>query len=100
MVIVGGTFRVDPEQREAFLAARSESMRTSRAEPGCVEYVFAADPLEPDRVVLFERWASQEDLDVHLSAQRARQDARPGGVQATSASITAYDVSGERSLMG
>src|SRR3954451_18346515 len=61
MVIVGGTFEIDPDQREQFLAGRAAMMRRSRAEHGCLEYSFCADPLEPARVVLFERWSSQAD---------------------------------------
>ena len=68
MVIVGGEFEVDPAQRDAFLAEREAMMRTSRAEDGCLEYTFAADPLADDRVILFERWESQAALDAHLAA--------------------------------
>ncbi len=78
MVIVAGTLTVDPEQREAFLAGRMDGMRATRAEPGCLEYTFSADPTDPGRVMLFERWASQKDLDAHLAAARARP-ASPGG---------------------
>ena len=49
-------------------------MRTSRGEDGCLEYTFAADPLEADRVILFERWESQAALDAHLAALAADQD--------------------------
>jgi Antibiotic biosynthesis monooxygenase len=59
MVIVAGTLEVDPNQREAFLAGRMDGMRTSRAEP-CLEYTFSADPTDPGRVMLFERWAKSE----------------------------------------
>ena len=100
MVIVAGTLEVDPNQREAFLAGRVDGMRTSRAEPGCLEYVFSADPMNPGRVMLFERWASQTDLDAHLAAARARQVA-PGAAPAvapSSVSIVIYDVTGERPL--
>jgi quinol monooxygenase YgiN len=55
MVIVAGTLEVDPNQREAFLACRMDGMRTSRAEPGCLESTFSADPTDPRRVLLFER---------------------------------------------
>ena len=37
-------------------------MRISRAERGNLEYVIAADPIEADRVVLSERWETQEVL--------------------------------------
>ena len=98
MVIVAGVFTFDPGQREAFLASRMELMRVSRAEQGCIEYTFAADPLDPGRVVLFEKWETQEDLDAHLAAIPAPPaDAEPQVVPASS-SIMIYDVTGERPL--
>ena len=97
MVIVGGTFEVDPAEREQFIADRVAMMRTSRAEDGCLEYTLAADPVEPGRVVLFERWASQEALDAHAAGMRANPPAT-GTVKPTSVSIAVYDVSGERPL--
>ncbi len=100
MVIVAGVFTVDPEQREAFLAGRMDRMRTSRAERGCLEYTFSADPLDPGRVLLYERWASQDDLDAHLAAP-STPSASPGTeVTPTASSITIYDVTGERPLRG
>ena len=99
MVIVAGVFTVDPAHRDAFLAGRMERMRTSRAERGCLEYTFSADPLDPGRVVLFERWASQEDLDAHLAAPAP--PASPGAdVEPKAVTITVYDVTGERPLRG
>ena len=100
MVIVGGAFQVEPGERDAFVAERAEVMRRSRAEQGCIEYVMAADPLEPGRVVLFERWASQADLDAHLAAMSSGSDSesdRPS-IAPTAVSIVVYDVSGERTL--
>lgn len=93
MIIVGGTFEVDPAQRDAFLAERAERMRTSRAEAGCIEYTFAADPLEPGRVILFERWEDQASLDAHLAGPSPAT-----AIAARSMSIVLYDVAGERRL--
>ena len=98
MVIVGGAFQVDPGERDAFVAERAEVMRRSRAEQGCIEYVMAADPLEPGRVVLFERWASQADLDAHLGAMSSAPESERPSVAPTAVSIVVYDVSGERTL--
>ena len=100
MVIVGGIFEVEPDQRDRFVASRHESMRKSRAEPGCLEYVVSADPIEPGRVVLFERWADQASLDAHIAGIRQAPPSAGGGVAPKSATITVYDVSGERSLGG
>jgi len=98
VVIVGGTFEVDPDQREQFIAGRAALMRSSRAEQGCLEYTFCADPIDPARVVLYERWASQADLDAHLAALRAPPPVIEPNVEAVSSSITIYDVSGEHQL--
>jgi quinol monooxygenase YgiN len=100
MVIVAGTFEVAADQREAFLAGRIDRMLESRAEPGCLEYTFSADPIDPARVLLFERWASQEDLDAHLAAARARPAVPGAGVAPKAASIVVYTVASERSLGG
>ena len=100
MVIVAGSLEVDPAQREAFLAGRMDGMRTTRAEPGCLEYTFSADPIEPGRVLLIERWASQEELDAHVIAARARPAPAGAAVAPTAASVFVYDVSGERPLGG
>ena len=93
MIVVGGRFEVDPAERDSFLAERHEMMRTSRSEDGCLEYTFAPDPLEPGGVILFERWESQAALDAHLAAMSATTTVTP-----RAASITLYDVAGERPL--
>ena len=98
MVIVAGTIELDPEQREAFLAGRMDGMRKSRAEPGCLEYTLSADPTDPGRVMLFERWARQEDLDAHLAALPARPASPGTAVAPKAASIFVYDVTAERQL--
>lgn len=98
MVIVAGTMEIDPDQREAFLAGRIEGMRASRSEAGCLEYTLSADPTNPGRVMLFERWARQEDLDAHLAAMRARPAAPGAGPTPKAVSISVYQVSGERPL--
>ena len=84
MVIVQGTFRVAPGDRDAFLAQSIAGMVDSRAEPGCIEYVMAADPVEADRVVLSERWASMEDLEAHLQRASQRRSANTGAGAAAS----------------
>ena len=91
MVIVAGTLELDPDQREAFLAGRIDGMRTSRAEPGCLEYTLSADPTDPRRIMLFERWARQEDLDTHLAALRARPSS-PGTAASPKVGTTRYSL--------
>jgi quinol monooxygenase YgiN len=94
VIIVSGTFEVDPARREDFLLERHERMRSSRAEAGCLEYTFSADPLDAGRVLLFERWETQAALDAHL----AGPPTPPLAVTPTTMSIVIYDVAGERPL--
>lgn len=102
-MIVQGVFRVNPDERAAFLEHSAEGMRATRAERGCLEYVLAADPLDDGRVVLSERWESGEDLNAHgkaLSARRKEAAARgddPGPVP-LSHEITIYEVASSRPL--
>jgi quinol monooxygenase YgiN len=101
MVIVQGTGRVDSELRERFLAQRAELMKISRAEPGNLEYVFAADPIEADRVILSERWETQEDLTAHLraAAGRRRHAASDEGSQVSvDFDIAVYEVGSAKPL--
>lgn len=96
MVIVGGTFEVEPSERERFIAGRVDMIRTSRGEDGCLEYTFAPDPIEPGRVILFERWTTQEALDAHITALRAGPRSSGDQVVPISSSIVIYDVASER----
>ncbi len=99
MIVVGGSFAVDPAQRDAFVTERVPMIRRSRAEPGCEEYTFAPDPIDAGRVVLVERWTDQAALDAHLAALRSDPPTPAPTVSATSTTITLYDVSGERPLV-
>lgn len=91
MILVAGTFEVEPARRDEFLASREAGMRRSRAEPGCIDYVFSADPLEPGRVVLFERWQDQASLDAHLAAMRARAEP-PSPVPVLAREVLHYEI--------
>jgi hypothetical protein len=98
VLIVGGVFEVAPGERERFLGEKEAVIRASRAHDGCLEYTFAADPVEPGRVVLFERWADQAALDAHLALLRGDGAPPSGTVKPTSVSMRIYDVAGERSI--
>jgi quinol monooxygenase YgiN len=96
-VIVQGVFVVEPNEREEFVRASIEGMRASRAETGCLEYVIAADPLDPGRVVLSERWESMDLLQHHLDGQASRPAAdRP---RPKSAEIVIYEVASATKLI-
>ena len=97
MLIVAGSFTMDPADRDAFIRSRSDAMVTSRGERGCIEYTFSADPLVPGRVVLYERWEEAQDLADHLTAMRATAATAPSPseppVKVLSSEIARYEIS-------
>lgn len=52
----------------AFEALRQITLR----EPGCEQYELFRSLADPDKLVLLERWTSQEMLDAHMQAMQAR----------------------------
>jgi quinol monooxygenase YgiN len=90
VIIVGGNFTIEGGRRDEFIAERLEAMKVSRAEAGCLEYAFCADPIEADRVILFERWETQDALDAHLQRIRSEPPAERK-VAAEKALLTMYD---------
>lgn len=66
MILIAGTVDVDPEKRDEALVAARPHMTATRAQKGCVDYVWSADPLVPGRIYVFERWEDQASLQAHF----------------------------------
>ncbi len=62
MIIVSGRMQAAPGQRESLLALSREAMIAARATRGCTAFVVAADPIEADRVNVYEEWESEDAL--------------------------------------
>lgn len=62
MIIVSGKIYVRSGARAKFLAESAQSMLLARSAPGCRDFVVAADPIEPNRVNVYEEWESEESL--------------------------------------
>ena len=97
-VIVQGEFSVDPDERDLFVETSMEGMRSSRQEAGCLEYVIAADPLDPERVVLSERWESMDHLHRHLARQKDAPRSAVARPAPRSVEITLFEVATSRPL--
>lgn len=63
MIIVSGRIYVSRGQREAFLASSRDAVIEARRATGCRDFVVAADPIEPDRVNVYEEWDSDTQLE-------------------------------------
>ncbi len=97
MLIVAGAGYVNPEDRDTLLANLAPALRAARATPGCLDYVVAADPVEPDRVNIYERWESETHLTAHLAGISQTAPPMP---DVRSVDIVRYEISGSRPLQG
>jgi quinol monooxygenase YgiN len=92
VVIVAGHLIV--EERDAYLAGCVDVVRQARAAPGCLDFAISADPLDPRRINLFERWESQAAVETFRGGGPSDEQ----GAAIVSASVAEYDVSAERTL--
>ncbi|HEV7192274.1 MAG TPA: antibiotic biosynthesis monooxygenase family protein [Jatrophihabitantaceae bacterium] len=67
MIIVAGTLTVDPADRSLYLELASAATAQARLIPECLDFAQSADPLESDRINIFERWESDAGLEAFRS---------------------------------
>lgn len=67
-VIVAGWIDWAPEHRDIALKCFQQATEPTLAEPGCLDYTMTADPVNPERIHVFERWTDAESLREHLAA--------------------------------
>ena len=94
-VILAGTVRF--ADVAAARPRMEEMMRLSRAEDGCIEYVYSVDLTDPGLIHVFEVWRDEAALHAHHNAQhflqwRADRDA----LGMSDRNMTAYAVATSR----
>lgn len=67
MILVVGTFRVDPARLDAARPAMAAMVEASRAEAGCVAYGYAEDVLDAGLIHVVERWEDRDALTAHVA---------------------------------
>ncbi|MBF6137477.1 antibiotic biosynthesis monooxygenase [Nocardia otitidiscaviarum] len=96
MVIVAGHITVEARDRDAYLDACVSVVEQARAAAGCLDFAICADPTDPGRVNVFERWESQEAVEAF---RRSGPEFEPGAVM-LAAAVAEYDVADVRVLSG
>ncbi len=94
MVIVAGHVTVEPELRESYLAGCVRIVERARGADGCLDFAMTADLIDPGRVNIVERWASQ----AAVKAFRKRAPRIKSAPAMLSGSVAEYDVADVRSL--
>ncbi len=89
--LIAGTVEIPGGAREQALADAAALMGETRAQQGCVHYVWAADPTSDSRVYVYENWESTEDLAAHLAGPcYAQMLALLGKYNVTSAEVSKF----------
>ena len=66
-VLIAGTIEIAADRRANALSESASLVAETRSQPGCVHYVWSADPTSATRVYVYENWASVEHLAAHLA---------------------------------
>jgi quinol monooxygenase YgiN len=68
-ILVAGTVELPAETREQALAEAAPLMVETLTQPGCLHYVWSADPSSDTRVYVYEEWNSTEEFASHLAGE-------------------------------
>ena len=94
MIIVAGKLYVAADVRAAYLAQSLEIIELARAAPGCLDFHLSPDPLEEDRMNVFEAWESLAALE----AFRGSGPAASQVAQIREARVRQYEVTSQAEL--
>ncbi|MEX2542093.1 MAG: antibiotic biosynthesis monooxygenase [Trueperaceae bacterium] len=94
MIIVSGKLYVDPIVRDSYLADCRDIIEKARSTDGCIDFHIAADPLESDRINVFEQWASIADLEVFRGSGPSSEQA----AQIREAQVSQHEVGSSQKL--
>ena len=65
MLVIMGTVRIDPDRLDDARPAMERMIAASNAEPGCLDYAYAQDLLDPGLIHISERWTDRAALKAH-----------------------------------
>ncbi|MEZ2329421.1 putative quinol monooxygenase [Mesorhizobium sp. RCC_202] len=68
MLLIIGTVRLPPDRLEQAKPAMERMISASRAEPGCLDYSYAQDVLDPGLIRVSEAWSDRSALDAHFKS--------------------------------
>jgi quinol monooxygenase YgiN len=68
MLLIVGTIRLPTSNLAAARPVMEAMIEASRAEVGCLEYVYAEDVLDPGLIHVKERWTDQAALTQHFQS--------------------------------
>ena len=85
MIIIAGHTLSESGTRDAAIQAFSNMMERARKHEGCLDLSISADPLDADRINVFELWRDQESLDAWRKVAKG-----PRGIKIRKAQVKLY----------
>ena len=76
-VIIAGWCTVDPKRRDEAVESFKALVLRARRAPGCLDVAFTADPVEPNRVNIFELWQSEAALNAWRAVAKGPKKVTP-----------------------
>jgi quinol monooxygenase YgiN len=67
-IIIAGTISFDPAKADDLAAGFDTMQAATLEEGGCEAYDYYLDRKQPGRVLMFEKWASDEALAAHMAS--------------------------------
>ena len=101
MIIVSGKAQVKPGAIDAVRDAMERVINATRAEAGCIDYSYGVDVLDPNTIIILEYWENEAALQRHFTQPHMAEWMKTlGEAGVISQDIRAFEIAGERKLLG
>ena len=85
MIIIAGHTLTESGTRDAAIQAFSNMLERARKHDGCLDLSISADPLDAERINVFELWRDRESLDAWRKVAKG-----PRGIKYRKAHVKLY----------
>jgi len=100
MIICMGYIRFGDDVINQLKAAMERQLLVTRAEDGCEHYSYSVDVLDPDLLLINERWRDDASMMVHVETAQSSEFAMLAGPLIKEICIKAYESGKVRTLIG
>ena len=71
MIIIAGYSRTESDKRDAAVETFAAMVARARKRDGCLDLSISSDPVDPERINVFECWRDQQSLNAWRRAARS-----------------------------
>ena len=101
MIIVMGHAKLAAGEIDRLGAEMEAQIMATRAEDGCLAYGFSRDVLNPDTLIIAERWRDNAAIAAHFASPHMTAfNAVLANAKVLDVSVKAYENGEERTLIG